>query len=186
MIDVLSAFGLSSAAGLNAYLPLLIVALTARYTDLLTLREPWSALESPWAIGALAILLAIEMTVDKIPAVDTANDVIHTLVRPAAGAVLFASSSNVIADVNPTLALICGLVVAGGVHAAKATARPVVTASTAGIGNPIVSLLEDIVAAITTIVAIVLPAVAALAILLALVLFVRWWFRRRRRQLTEA
>lgn len=181
MIDVLSAFGLSSAAGLNAYLPLLIVALTARYTDLITLQEPWSALESPWVIGVLAILLGIEMTVDKIPAVDTANDVIHTVVRPAAGAVLFASSSNVIADVNPTLALVCGLLVAGGVHAAKATARPVITASTAGIGNPFVSLLEDVVSAITTIVAIVLPVVAALVIVLALTLFTWWWFKRRRR-----
>lgn len=182
MVDVLSAFGLSSAAGLNAYLPLLIVALTARYTDLITLQAPWNALESPWAIGALAILLAIEMTVDKIPAVDTANDVIHTFVRPAAGAVLFASSSNVISDVNPTLALVCGLLVAGGVHAVKTTARPVVTASTAGIGNPFVSLLEDVVSAVTAIVSIVLPVVAAGFIVVALVLFTWWWYRRRQRR----
>jgi hypothetical protein len=186
MIDVLSAFGLSSAAGLNAYLPLLIVGLTARYTDLITLSEPWNALENPWVIGVLGVLLAIEMTVDKIPAVDTVNDVIHTVVRPAAGAILFASSSNVISDVNPALALVCGLLVAGGVHAAKATARPVITASTGGLGNPVVSLLEDIVSAITTIVSIVLPALAAVVILVVLVLFLWWFFRRRRRRLREA
>ncbi len=185
MIDVLSAFGLSSAAGLNAYLPLLIVGLAARYTDLVTLRAPWDALENPWVLGVLGVLLLIEMTVDKIPAVDTVNDVIHTVVRPAAGAILFASSSNVISDVNPALAMICGLLMAGGVHAAKATARPVITASTAGIANPIVSLLEDIVSAITAIVSIVLPAVAAGVILGVLALFA-WWFFRRRRRLSEA
>lgn len=186
MIDVLSAFGLSSAAGLNAYLPLLIVGLAGRYTDLVTLRSPWDALESPWVLGILAVLLAIEMTVDKIPAVDTVNDVIHTVVRPAAGAVLFASSSNVISDVNPTVALICGLLVAGGVHAAKATARPVITATTGGLGNPVVSLLEDIVSAITAIVSILLPALAALVIVIVLALFAWWFFRRRRRRPREA
>ena len=185
MIDVLSAFGLSSAAGLNAYLPLLIVGLTARYTDLVTLRAPWDALENPWVLGVLGVLLLIEMTVDKIPAVDTVNDVIHTVVRPAAGAVLFASSSNVISDVNPALAMICGLLMAGGVHAAKATARPVITASTGGIGNPVVSLLEDVVSAITAIVSIVLPAVAAVVILGVLALFLWWFFRRRRRRMRE-
>ncbi|MFQ5857587.1 MAG: DUF4126 domain-containing protein [Anaerolineae bacterium] len=186
MIDVFSAFGLSSAAGLNAWLPLLIVGLTARYTDLIALSEPWNALESTWVLGVLGVLLAIEITVDKIPAVDTVNDVIHTVVRPAAGAVLFASSSNVVSDVNPALAMVCGLLVAGGVHAAKATARPVITASTAGIGNPVVSLLEDIVSAITAIVSIVLPVLATVVIVILLALFAWWFFRRRRRRLSEA
>ncbi len=186
MIDVFSAFGLSSAAGLNAYLPLLIVGLAARYTDLLTLREPWSALQNPWVLGVLAVLLLIEMTVDKVPAVDTVNDVIHTVVRPAAGAVLFASSNNVVSDVNPTLALICGLLVAGGVHAAKSTARPAITASTGGIGNPVVSLLEDVVSAVTAIVSIVLPVLATAVILVVMALFAWWFVRRRNRRLREA
>ena len=182
MIDVLSAFGLSAATGLNAWLPLLIVGLLARYTDLITLRAPWSTLENAWVLAALAVLLIIEMTVDKIPAVDTVNDVIQTVIRPAAGAVLFAASANVISDVSPILALICGLLVAGGVHAAKATARPVITATTAGIGNPVVSVVEDVVSGATTIVAVVLPAVAAAAVLGLLALFAWWYFRRRRRR----
>lgn len=181
MIDVLSAFGLSSAAGLNAYLPLLIVGLLARFTDLITLDSPWSALENPWVLGVLAVLLLIEMTVDKIPAVDTINDGIQTFVRPVAGAVLFAASGNVINDVNPALALICGLLVAGGVHAVKTTARPVITASTAGMGNPLVSVVEDVLSAGMTIAAIVLPMLAAAVILLILALFVRWYVRRKRR-----
>ena len=82
MIDMLSAFGLSAATGLNAYLPLLIVGLLARFTDLVTLKAPWDTLENPWVLGVLAVLLVIEMTVDKIPAVDSVNDVIQTVVRP--------------------------------------------------------------------------------------------------------
>ncbi|MEJ2557662.1 MAG: DUF4126 domain-containing protein [Anaerolineae bacterium] len=111
--SIFSAFGLSSAAGLNAYLPLLIVALTARFTNLIQLNEPWDVLASWWVIGALAVLLIIEMTVDKIPAADTINDVINTLIRPVAGAVLFAANSGVVGELHPALALICGLVVAG-------------------------------------------------------------------------
>jgi len=181
MIDVLSAFGLSAATGLNAYLPLLIVGLLARYTDLVTLKAPWNTLENAWVLGALGVLLAIEMTVDKIPAVDTVNDVIQTVLRPAAGAILFAASANVISDVSPVLAMICGLLVAGGVHAVKATARPVITATTGGVANPVVSVAEDVVSGTATIISVLLPAVAAALIVGLLALFVWWYFRRRRR-----
>ena len=105
------------------------------------------------------------MTVDKIPAVDTANDVVQTVFRPAAGAILFAASGNVIGDISPVLAMICGLLVAGGVHAAKSAARPAVTAGTLGTANPVVSLAEDVVSGVTTFIAVVAPVLlAALAI----------------------
>ncbi len=184
MIDAFSniatAFGLSSSAGLNAYLPLLIVALTARYTDLLQLNKPWDVLTSGWVIAVLAVLLLIEMTVDKIPAVDTINDIIQTVGRPAAGAILFASSSGVVGDLHPVLAFSAGLILAGGVHAVKTAARPVVTTTTAGVGNWLVSLVEDIIALIAAILAILLPIVVALVIIGLLLLFV-WWQSRRRR-----
>ena len=180
MIDILSAFGLSSAAGLNAYLPLLIVGLLARYTDLVTLQKPWDILESPWVLALLAVLLVIEMTADKIPAVDTVNDAIQTFVRPAAGAILFASSNNIISDMSPVLALAVGLLAAGGMHTVKATARPVVTATTAGVGNPIVSFVEDVVSAVMTLIAILLPAIAAILVLVAGFFVGRWFWRRRR------
>lgn len=179
MIDILSAFGLSAATGLNAYLPLLIVGLLARFTDLITLSTPWDTLENPWVLGVLGVLLVIEMTVDKIPAADTVNDIIQTVVRPAAGAVLFAASSNTVTNVSPALALICGLMVAGGVHAAKATARPIITASTMGVANPVVSVAEDVVSGTTTVLSVLLPAVAAVLILLFLLLFVGWRIHRR-------
>jgi hypothetical protein len=176
--NVFTAFGLSASAGLNAYLPLLIVALTARYTSLLQLNEPWNVLTSGWVIGALVVLLLIEMTVDKIPAVDTVNDVIQTVGRPAAGAILFAAGSGVVGDLHPVLALIAGLILAGGVHAAKTVVRPAVTATTAGTGNWAVSLLEDILALISTILAILMPVFIVLTIIFFLLLAL-WWRSRR-------
>jgi hypothetical protein len=61
---ILTSFGLSSSAGLNAYLPLLIVAFLSRFTDLIRLNEPFDALESWWTIGVLIVLAAIEFLAD--------------------------------------------------------------------------------------------------------------------------
>jgi hypothetical protein len=181
MIGIFAAFGLSAATGLNAYLPLLIVGLLARFTDLVTLSAPWNTLENPWVLGVLFILLVIETVADKVPAVDSVNDVIQTFIRPAAGAILFAASGNVISEMSPALAMICGILAAGGVHAVKATARPVITASTAGVANPIVSVAEDVLSGVTTLAAILIPAIAALFVLVTAV-FVGWWLIRRSRR----
>ncbi len=180
MIDILAAFGLSSSAGFNAYLPVLITGLLARYTELLTLGEPWDALENPLVLLIVGILLLIEMTADKIPVVDTINDVIQTLIRPAAGAILFAASSNAISELNTGLALVLGLLVAGGVHTAKTAARPLITASTAGTGNAVVSAGEDAVSAVTAITAILVPVVSAVLVV-AVVGPLVWYVLRRRR-----
>ncbi len=182
MLGLLAAFGLAAATGLNAYLPLLIVGLLARTTDLIALEAPWSALANPVVLVVIGVLLAIEVMVDKIPAVDTVNDVIQTIFRPAAGAILFAASGNVISNVSPVLAMVCGLLIAGGVHTAKAAARPVVTAGTAGVGNPVVSLAEDAVSGVTTIVAIVAPVLLMFLLLAAVWVFIRWYHKRNARR----
>lgn len=179
---VLSAFGLSASAGLNAYVPLLIVSLVARFTNWIQLAPPWDALTSWWVIGALLVLGAIEFFADKIPAVNHINDLVQTFIRPAAGAILFAANTSAVSEVNPAVAVIAGLLLAGGVHAAKAAAvRPAVTATTGGAGNVPVSIAEDIVATVLSILAIVLPIfIAALIIVLtALVVWLLW--RRARR-----
>ena len=178
--QLLTAFGLASASGLNAYIPLLIVALTARFTNLLKLNLPFDILTNGWVIGALVVLLAIEIIIDKIPAADTLNDVIQTFVRPTAGAILFAASTNAITDLNPIVAAILGLILAFGVHAAKATARPVVTASTGGLGNAFVSVGEDVVSTSVALVAIVVPVVIGV-LLASAVAFIAWrlFFRKR-------
>jgi hypothetical protein len=119
------------------------------------------------------------MVADKVPAVNHINDLIQTVVRPAAGAIAFAASAKVITDIHPVLALACGLLMAGTVHVAKAAAlRPAVTAATGGAGNVPVSMAEDVVAFFTSVFAILLPIVmgSLLVILLALVL---WWLWRR-------
>ena len=177
-LGIFTSFGLSTSAGLNAYLPLLIVALVSRFTNLLRLNEPFDALESWWTIGVLAVLLAIETLADKIPVVDSINDTIQTLIRPTAGAVLFAANANAIADVHPVLAMICGLLLAGTVHAVKSTARPVVTATTGGTVNPLLSTAEDILSALTAFLAILLPTLAAILLLIA-ALIIGWWLWKR-------
>jgi len=125
--------------------------------------------------------LLIEMTVDKVPAVDTLNDVINTAIRPVAGAILFASSSGVVGEVHPVLAVICGLLVAGGVHAVKATVRPAVTATTGGMGNWLVSLSEDALSFVTTVLAILVPILLAFLMLFFLLSLAWWWNKRRAR-----
>ena len=182
--NIFTAFGLSASAGLNAYLPLLVVALTARYTNLIQLNEPWNVMTSWWVIGTLAVLLVIEMTVDKIPAVDTLNDVVQTVGRPAAGAVLFAASSGVVGDLHPALAFIAGLFLAGTVHAAKSVARPAVTATTGGTGNWLVSIIEDVLALIGAILAILLPILIGLTVIFLLGIF--FWWRVRRTSVAAA
>jgi hypothetical protein len=179
-----TAFGLSGSAGLNAYIPLLVVALASRFPlsdPLLNLSSPYDLLSSWWVIGLLVFLLIIEMLVDKVPAVDSINDVIQTFVRPAAGAILFAGSTSVINDMNPILAILAGVLVAGGVHATKTVARPVVTAATAGTGNWAVSIVEDIMAFFMSLLAILLPVLAGL-IVLAIIVLITWFFIRRRRR----
>ncbi len=181
--NIATAFGLSASAGLNAYLPLLVVALMAKYTTLIKLNEPWDVMTSWWVIGVLIVLLLIEMTVDKIPAVDTVNDIIQTIGRPVAGAILFAASSGVVGNVHPVLAFLAGLLLAGGVHTVKTVARPAVTATTAGAGNWLVSLLEDILALIAAILSILVPIMIVLIIGFTLLLLV-WWRGRRQHKAT--
>lgn len=176
---VFAAFGLSASAGLNAYVPLLIVALVSRFTDWITLASPWDSLQSWWVIAALVVLGVVEFFADKVPAVNHINDVIQTFIRPTAGAILFAASAKVITDVHPVLAIIAGLLVAGGVHAVKTTTvRPAVTATTAGAANVPVSVAEDLLATVLSILAVVLPIVIA-ALIVMLTAYVVWWLWRR-------
>ena len=178
-MDVIAAFGLSASAGLNAYIPLLVVSLLARFTNLINLSDRWQALESWWIIGLLIVLSVIEFFADKIPAVNHINDLIQTLIRPTAGAILFAASANVITDVNPILSLAIGLLVAGGVHATKSLlVRPVVTATTAGAGDVPVSILEDIIATVVSVLSVVIPILVAI-ILLILIIWLIWWITNR-------
>lgn len=162
LFGIFTAFGLSASAGLNAYIPLLIVALLAKFTHLITMKSPWDTLTSWWIIGLLILLALIEFFADKIPAVNHVNDIIQTFFRPAAGAIAFAASANVVTDVHPVLSLALGLLIAGGVHTIKAAAvRPAVTATTGGAANIPISMAEDLVSAVISFLSVVLPVIIA-------------------------
>lgn len=168
---ILGAFGLSASAGLNAYIPLLVVALLAKFTPLLNLNGRWEALTSWWTIGILGGLAIIEFVADKIPVVDHANDVLQTFIRPIAGAIVFAASTNAVTEVNPVLSLVAGLFVAGSIHTVKSVAvRPLVTASTGGAGDPVVSTIEDILATLVSVLSVVMPI-----LMLIVLILVTWW-----------
>lgn len=180
--SVLTGLGLAPSAGLNAYIPLLALALADRFTDQITLQRPYDFLSSTGGIVILLLLLTIEIIADKIPGVDHANDLIQSAIRPAAGAISMMAVTNSDRALNPVVAMIAGLLLAGGVHGVKATARPAITVSTGGVGNPVISMLEDAIAAITSVAAILVPLLAiVLMVLFGLLL---WWLYRKVRNLT--
>lgn len=185
LTGIFTAFGLSASAGLNAYIPLLLVGLLARYTNMINLSQPWDTLAHPGIILMLCVLVIIEMLADKIPAVNHVNDLIQTLIRPAAGAIAFAASANVVTDISPVLALAAGLLVAGTVHVAKAGAiRPVVTATTGGAGNIPVSIAEDVVSTVLSFLAIVMPILVGTLLIVFVAFLIFWLYRRANRHVT--
>jgi hypothetical protein len=89
----------------------------------------------------------------------------------------------VVTEINPVLAMACGLLIAGGVHAVKSLAvRPAVTASTGGAANTPVSILEDITATALSIMAVIVPVLVAslMIIITAYIIWALW--RRANRQ----
>src|SRR5215213_9499748 len=151
MLASLTGLGLSAAAGLNAYIPLLLV----------------------WALAVVSVLLVAELILDKVAVVDHVNDVIQTLVRPTVGGVIFAAttaasqadSSTWMRD-HPWAGVLLGVAVAGVVHATKATARPLVNATTVGTGTPVVSAAEDAASLGMSLIAVFLPVLVAVVLLL--------------------
>ena len=153
---LLTGLGLAAPAGLNAYIPLLILALADRLSERIALAAPYDAISSTPGLLVLLVLLTIEIAVDKIPGLDHANDLVQTAIRPAAGAVLVLATAGGVA-LDPWLAGLLGVAVAGLVHAAKTAVRPVSTLGTGGLFNPLISLGEDMVAVLASVSAVFLP-----------------------------
>ncbi|MEH0971039.1 DUF4126 domain-containing protein [Micromonospora sp. CPCC 205546] len=188
MLEVLTGTGLAASAGLNAYIPLLTMGLLARYTSVIDLPGGWQWLGNGWVIAILAVLLVVEVVADKVPVVDHVNDVVQTVVRPTAGGLAFGAGSSsetvTVSDPgsffssNEWVPVVTGVVIALGVHLLKSAARPVINATTAGVGAPVASTAEDATSVVMSVVAIILP-VLVLAFLLGLVAFLFWFLRRR-------
>lgn len=189
MLEVLTATGLALAAGLNAWIPLLVIGALDRFTGLVDLPAGWAWLGNEWVLLILLALLVVEIVADKVPGLDSLNDIVQTVVRPTAGGLAFGSGvgASTIAVTDPEaffaspdwIPVAIGVVLALGVHAAKALARPVVNASTAGVGAPIASTLEDIGSVSLSFVAILLPALVLIAIVAMAVLVIVLLRRRR-------
>lgn len=196
VLELLTGIGLATSAGLNAYIPLLVLGLLARYTDLITLPPAWQWLENGWTLVILAILLAIEVVADKIPVVDHINDVVQTVVRPGAGGIAFgaAASSTTVTVQDPGeffssnqwVPIAAGVVISLIVHGMKAAARPVVNVATAGIGAPAVSTAEDAFSVSMAFVAIVFPILIIGFLIVLVWLFIVLRRRRKRRKAEKA
>lgn len=181
---------LAAAAGLNAWIPLLVLGLLARFTEVISLPAGWAWLTSDVALWVVAGLLVVEIVADKIPALDTVNDVVHTVIRPAAGGVVFGAGASAEAlklDDPASLAqvdwvpVVVGIVVALGVHGAKAAARPAANVATAGLAAPVLSTAEDATSALVSVLAILVPVLALCFAVLAVAALV-WAVARRRRR----
>jgi hypothetical protein len=169
--SLLTSAGLGLGAGINAYATLLVFGLIARWQPWLFHDELAHFFASTPVLIAVGVLYLIEFVADKVPAVDHIWDIIHTFIRPVAGALVgWAAVSNSM----PRGAVILASILAGsaalGAHATKATVRAASTTMTFGLGSPILSVLEDIFAFITAPLAIFLPwFVLALAVVIVLV-----------------
>lgn len=190
-MELLTGFGLATAAGLNAYIPLLALGLLARFTDLVALPAGWSWLENGWVMTIVAVLLAIEVVADKVPALDSVNDVVQTFIRPTAGGIVFGSGTaaqtatvtdpGAFAQSGQWIPVAIGVVIALVVSLTKSTVRPAANVATAGMAAPVLSTAEDIASVVLVFLAIVVPILVLLAVVALTWAAVRI-LRRRGRQ----
>ncbi|BDI23357.1 DUF4126 domain-containing protein [Herbiconiux sp. L3-i23] len=193
MLEAIAGTGLAAAAGLNAYIPLLALGLLSRFTDLVVLPGGWSWLENEWALGVCGVLFVLEIVADKIPAVDSVNDLLQSVVRPASGGIVFGSgtSAQTAAIEDPGtfftsgswVPVAIGVGVALAVHVVKAIARAAANTVTAGVAAPVLSVAEDIASVFLVIAAIVLPVLVILllaGVVVGFVVLVRRTAARRR------
>jgi hypothetical protein len=191
-MELVTALGLSVSSGLNAYVPLLLVGLLGRFSDAVPLPAAWAWLSDPWVLGVLTVLLVVEVVADKVPAVDTVNDVLQTVVRPTSGGIVVGAAGwggeATVTDPESFLRdggwvpMVVGALVALAVHLLKAGTRAVANTATAGLAAPVLSTAEDVVAVALTLAAILVPVLAVVLLVLVVWWFVRLGRRRRGRR----
>lgn len=192
-MELLTGFGLATAAGLNAYIPLLALGLLSRFTDLVSLPGGWAWLENGWVMAIVGVLLTVEVVADKIPALDSVNDAIQTFVRPTAGGIVFGSGTaaqtaavtdpGAFASSGQWIGVVIGVVTALIVSLTKSAVRPVANIGSAGMAAPVLSTAEDITSVGLVFVSLLLPLLVLVALaVVAVAVFQVWRWRRRRRQ----
>jgi hypothetical protein len=179
--SLLTSAGLGLGAGINAYATLLVFGLVARWQPAIFHDDLARFFATTPVLIVVGILYLIEFVADKVPTVDHVWDIIHTLIRPVAGALVAWAA---VSDKIPHGAVILAAVIAGGValgsHATKATVRGASTLTTAGLGNPVLSVIEDAFAFINAFIAIFLPWLVIVTLIIATLFFVVVYRRLRR------
>jgi hypothetical protein len=179
VLPALLGLGLAASAGLKTFVPLLVMAVAARFHLFgVHLAGPFAWLESTGALVGLSIATIAELAADKIPFVDHALSLAGTVVRPAAGAFVAAAAFS---HLDPSAAAIAGLIIGAptalAVHSAQATTRVASTATTGGLANPVVSIAEDAAAFGGAILALAVPILVPVVLLVAAL--VAWRVLRR-------
>ncbi|MCK2037137.1 DUF4126 domain-containing protein [Microbacterium sp. SSW1-49] len=188
MIEFIVGSSLAAAAGLNAWMPLFLLGLADRLLPAVQLPTGWSWLSSDLALWIVGALLVLEIIADKIPALDSVNDLVQSLVRPAAGGVAFGAgaSAQTVAVDDPAsffasgswIPIATGIVIALVVHVVKAAARVAANATTGGLAAPVLSTAEDAASFVLAAAAIIVPALAII-LLVGLIVTAVVLIRRR-------
>lgn len=187
MLEFLTGTGLATAAGLNAYIPMLVLGLLDRFTGFVELPGAWAWLSSDLSLWILAGLLVLEVVADKIPVLDTVNDAVQTVIRPAAGGITFASGmgSETVTVQDPNtlfggeawVPVVIGAGLALLVHLFKATTRAGANTVTVGAAAPVLSTAEDAASTTLALAAVFLPVLVVVLLIAALA---GLWFLARR------
>jgi len=166
------ATALGWASGIRLYAVLFIVGAVG-YAGWFDLPQHLQVLAHPMVLAASGFMVFVEFFADKIPGVDTAWDVVHTVIRIPAGAAL---AAGVFGDSPPAwtmTAAIIGGALAAGSHFTKAGTRAIINTSPEPVSNWVASLGEDLLAGGLVYLALAYPFVA-LAVIAVLVAFSIW------------
>lgn len=166
--------GLAAATGFRIFMPFFFISL-ASYLDWIPVHESWIWLATlPTVIGT-GIAMLLEIIAYYLPFVDNILDTIAVPLATVAGSLLFASQFTELgAFAQWSLAIIAGGGTATAIGAGFAGTRATSSATTAGVGNPIITTVETIGATIMSILAIFAPIIAIIAVFILLYLGFRY------------
>lgn len=136
------AMGSAWLSGINLYATVATLGLLQRF-HFVQLPGSLSYLSHPWVLGAAIGLYVVEFVADKIPAVDSVWDVVHTFIRVPAGAILAASAFAHFDPAIRMLALLLGGTLALSSHGTKTATRLTANTSPEPFSNVLLSLIED-------------------------------------------
>jgi uncharacterized membrane protein len=176
--------GLAVLCGLRAFLPLAIVGLVSRadvFGPLDLHGTHFALLNNSWVIIALFVLALIEITADKVPLLDSAQDLVATPLRIIAGAVAFGAALAQQALAIVIVGMVAGAVIAGVAQGVKGFIRPGATAVSGGVANPFLSFFEDLAALFGTLLVLLVPPLGIVLVVFLLYLVFRLRQRRKRK-----